>query len=69
MGVGTERDSKGASESKVGEFVISFCVDEEVLRLVVAVEDSMGVTVVYPLDELIRLGVCWIRESLRGALR
>lgn len=68
MSVGTKRDSKGASESKVGEFEVPFFVDQQVLRFEISMEDAMGVTVVDSPDELIRLRMRRIRGRLRVEL-
>lgn len=55
MSVGPERDSERACESKVGELEVPLLVDEEVLRLEVAVEDAVRVEVVDAFDELVSL--------------
>ena len=45
MGVGAERDAKGAGEAEIGELQVSLTVDKQVLRLQVAVQDAVAVTV------------------------
>lgn len=46
-------NAEGAGKTKVGELEVSFLVDEEVLRLQVAVEDTVRVAVVQALDKLV----------------
>jgi len=45
MCVCSHRNSKGSREAKICEFEIIFLVDEEVLGLEVAMQNSMGVAV------------------------
>lgn len=52
MGVGTKRNSKGPGKTKVRQFQVAFPIDKEILRLQVAVQDAMTVTVANTLDEL-----------------
>ena len=43
VGEGVDGDAKGAGETKVGEFELTFVVDQEVLRFEVAVKDAVVV--------------------------
>ena len=53
MGVGLEWDAEGPAEPQVGDLELELGpVDEEVLRLEVAVEDAVLVAVAHALDEL-----------------
>ena len=54
MGICSHRNAKGSREAKICEFEISLSIDEQVLRLQVAMEDTMRVTVVKTFNELIR---------------
>ena len=45
MGVGTQRDAEGACEAKVGQLQVALAVDEQVLRLEVAVQHAAAVAV------------------------
>lgn len=53
MGICAERDAEGASETEVADFEVAVFVDEEILRLEVAVEDSVGVAVSDSGEELV----------------
>jgi hypothetical protein len=48
--------SEGSGETKIGEFELAFVVDEEILRLEIAVEDSVRVAEVDALEELVHEG-------------
>lgn len=43
MGVGSEGDPKGTGETEIGQLQVAVSVDQEVLRLQVAVENPVGV--------------------------
>ena len=43
MGVGSERDSKGTGKTEIRQLQVAVTVDQEVLRLQIAVEDSVRV--------------------------
>lgn len=45
VGVGAQRDAEGAREAKVGELEVVPFVDQQVLRLEVAVQDAVGMAV------------------------
>lgn len=53
MGICAERDAKGASETEIADFEVAVLVDEEILRLQIAVEDAVGVTVANAGEELV----------------
>lgn len=53
MGICAERDAEGASETEVTDFEVAVFVDEEVLRLEIAVEDTVGVAVSDSGEELV----------------
>ena len=57
MGICPEGNAERACEAKVGELEVALLVDQQVLRLEVAVENSVRVQVVDALDEL----VCLVR--------
>lgn len=52
MRVGPQWDAESACQSKVGKFEVSSLVNEKVLRLEVAMEDSVSVAVVDAAHEL-----------------
>lgn len=52
VGVCAERHAKGAGEPKIGELEVAVFVDEQVLRLEVAVQDAVGVAVAHALAQL-----------------
>jgi hypothetical protein len=45
VSVGAQRDTKGSSQTKIGELEVALLVDEQVLRLQVAVQDAVRVAV------------------------
>ena len=45
VGVCAERDAKGSGQAKIGELEVALLVNEQVLRLQVAVQDAVGVAV------------------------
>lgn len=54
MRVTLERYSKGAAEAEIGDLQNPhFLVQKQILRLEIAVENAMGVTVSHPLAELV----------------
>lgn len=53
IGKRVDRDSKSAGKTKVTKFQQSLAVDEKVLRLEVTMKNSILVTKVYPLEQLI----------------
>ena len=52
VSVGAERDTKSASQTKIGQLQVALLVDEQVLWLEVAVQDAVGVAVARALEEL-----------------
>lgn len=52
VGVGAERDTKCASQTKIGQLQVAFLVDEQVLRLEITMEDAVGVAVASALEKL-----------------
>lgn len=54
MGIGTHRDSEGARQPKVRELQVVRRVDEQVLRLQVAVQDAVRVAVEQARVQLVR---------------
>ena len=52
VSVGAERNTEGASETKIGQLQVALLVDEQVLRLEVAVQNAVGVAVASALEEL-----------------
>lgn len=55
MSISPQGNAKRPRESKVGQFEVALFVDQEVLRLEVAVEDAVRVEVVDAADELVGL--------------
>ncbi len=53
---GVNGDSKGSGETEIRKLELSFEVDEEILGLQIAVQDSVGVTEVNALQELMHKG-------------
>ena len=53
VGEGVDGDAKGTGEAKVGEFELAFVIYQEVLRLKVAVEDTIVVAEGDALEELV----------------
>src|SRR5690242_19283230 len=47
VGVGAKRDTKGARETKVGQLQVALAVNQQVLRLEIAVQDPMAVAVAH----------------------
>ena len=56
VGEGVDRDAEGSGETEIGELELAFVVDEEILRLEIAVEDSVRVAEVDALEELVHEG-------------
>ena len=54
--VGTDGDLKGARKPKVGNLQLALTVDQQVLRLQVAVHDAPGVADGHTLEELVHVG-------------
>jgi hypothetical protein len=54
VSVSAERDTKGASQTKIGQLQVALLVDEQVLRLEIAVQNAVGVAVTGALEELKR---------------
>jgi hypothetical protein len=52
VSVSTERNTEGASETKIGQLQVALLVDEQVLRLEVTVQDAVGMAVASALEEL-----------------
>jgi hypothetical protein len=52
MSVGAERDTKGASQTKISQFQVALLVNEQILRLEIAVQDAVGVAVTGALEKL-----------------
>jgi len=50
--VGTERDTECASQTEISQLQVALLVDEQVLRLEVAMQDAVGVAVAGSLQEL-----------------
>lgn len=61
MGVGLDREAEGACEAKVSKLDVTVLVDEEVLRLQIAVHDSVRVAVGCCLQDLIREALDLVR--------
>ena len=55
MGICPKGDAERACEAKVGELEVAVLIDEQVLRLEVAVENAVRVKVVAALYKLVRL--------------
>ncbi len=55
VGVVAHRDAEGAGEPEVGQLELAGAVDEQVLRLEVAVQDAEGVAVRNAVDELVKV--------------
>jgi len=55
--VGAHRDHEGAREAEVGELERALAVDEQVLRLEVAVHDAARVAEVHALEQLEHVGL------------
>lgn len=53
MGVGAQGYTKGTGQTKVGQLQVTLLVDQQVLRLEVAVQDAMGVAEADAMAELI----------------
>lgn len=45
MGVGAQRHAKGTGKTEISELEVTLLVDQEVLGLEIAVEDTVGVAV------------------------
>lgn len=56
VGEGVDGDSEGARKAEVCKLELAFQVDEEVLRLQIAVQDAVGVAEVNALQELVHEG-------------
>jgi hypothetical protein len=56
VGECVDGDSEGSGETEIGELELAFVVDEEILRLEIAVEDSVRVAEVDALEELVHEG-------------
>jgi hypothetical protein len=54
VSVSAERNTKGASQTKIGQLQVALLVDEQVLRLEIAVQDAVRVAVTGALEELER---------------
>lgn len=52
MGVCAERDTKGTGEAEVSELEVAFFVDQEVLGLEIAVENTVRVAIAGAVKEL-----------------
>ena len=52
VSVSAERNTKGASQTKIGQLQVALLVDEQVLRLQVTVQDAVGMAVARALEEL-----------------
>ena len=57
VGEGVDWDAEGAGETEVGQFELAFVVDEEVLRLEVAVQDPVFVAEGDASEELVHEGL------------
>ena len=44
MSIGSSRNCECSCESEISEFNVSFCVDEQILRLKITVKNAMTVT-------------------------
>ena len=56
VGEGVDRDAKGSCETKVGQFELTFVVDEEVLGFQISMEDAVLVAESNALKELVHEG-------------
>lgn len=45
VGVGSKRNTEGTRQTKIGKLQVSVAIDQQVLRLQIAMQDSMAVTV------------------------
>lgn len=52
VSVSAERNTECAGQTKIGQLQVAFLVDEQVLRLQVTVQDTVGVAVARALEEL-----------------
>jgi len=52
VSVGADGDAEGSRQAEVGQLDVSLSVDEQILRLQVAVEDAMFVAVVDAVEQL-----------------
>jgi hypothetical protein len=52
VSVSAERNTECAGETKIGQLQVAFLVDEQVLRLQVTVQDTVGVAVARAFEEL-----------------
>lgn len=59
VGVLADGDDKGACEAKVGNLEGAMAVDEQVLRLHVAVHDAQGVAKGHTAQDLVHVGLGW----------
>jgi hypothetical protein len=66
VGVGPQRDTKGSGETEIGELEVSILVDEQVLRLEISMEDSVGVAVIETFNQLERESLYDDRTSNRA---
>jgi hypothetical protein len=55
MRVRPQRDSKRPREPEIGELEVSFLVNEQVLRLEIAMQDAMRVEIIDAFNELVSL--------------
>jgi hypothetical protein len=52
VSVGAERDTKSASQTKIGQLQVALLVDEQVLWLKIAVQDAVGVAIACAFEKL-----------------
>lgn len=52
MGIGAERNSESASKTEIGELEIAIAVNQQILRLEIAMKNAVAVTVADALAEL-----------------
>jgi hypothetical protein len=52
VGVSAERNTESASQTEIGQLQVALLVDEQVLRLQVTVQDTVGVAVARALEKL-----------------
>lgn len=52
VGIGSQRNTEGSRQSEIRQLQVTLTVDQQVLRLQVAVQDSVAVTITNSLDQL-----------------
>jgi hypothetical protein len=63
MGQSTNRYTEGSSKTKISKLDLSILINQEILRLQISMDNSLAVTMVKSIEDLIKIWLSYIRRK------